>query len=100
MKNTRYSDMLATLVSEGAGKSIDAVQLVRADPGTAAMLAKLAKDPRRSSIVDGSGKLDQSLIYQAGFGAASFDIANNMNETETIFQMHPDLELCAQILIS
>jgi hypothetical protein len=100
MKTTKYTEMLAALVSSGVGKKIDPIQLVRADPNTAALLAKLKKDPQRRPVVDSTGKIDHSLVYQAGFEKTSFEIANGMNEAETIFQMHPDLELCAQILIS
>lgn len=99
-KKTDYGKMLAEIAQAGVGAKVDPVKLVRANPSAAALLSKLTQDPTRQPVRDGQGKLNPATINPAGFNNISTDVARNIHETDIIMQMHPDLELAAQILVS
>jgi len=100
MKNSSYNKMLAEITKAGIGAKVNPVQLVRTNPHAAALFSKLTNDPTKIPTRDGTGKINPAAINPAGFNTVSTDVARNMHETDIIMQMHPDLELAAQILIS
>lgn len=96
MSNT---DIRAVIGLVNNGKSFPAVSLVKSNPGLAATVSKLVHS-RQQAIFDANGNKSASNIDKSNFTELSRDIVEKANDSESIMQLFPDMELAAQILIS
>lgn len=85
------------LVNKGA--EYPALELVKKDPQLAAMISKLVRgrEPRR---INPSDPNSFSTVNPIGMKETSDAIQNRINDAENMLQLFPDMELCAQILVS
>ena len=84
-----------------SGKKTPAVTLVKDHPDTAALLSKLVKKRMERSTFDLKKKRDIGDTTKHGqMKEVSDRIKQNLNDSENILQLFPDIELSAQILVS
>lgn len=81
------------------GKSFPAISLVKTNPDLAASISKLVAS-RQQPIFDANGNKASTNINKGTFIEYSRDIIEKTNDSESIMQLFPDMELAAQILIS
>ena len=86
-----------TLVN--SGKKYPALQLIKKDPETAAVISKMVRprnpSERSKDTADAAARLNQSQIQ-----AISESTKTRASDNENTMQLFPDIELCAQVLIS
>lgn len=87
------------IAQANTGTRFPVMQIVRNDPGTAAVLSKLIPgiDPAQ---YDQKGRRSPVAPDVAAFNALSDKTAQGITDAETVMQMLPDMELASQILIS
>ncbi|MBK3787187.1 hypothetical protein G3A43_44385 [Paraburkholderia aspalathi] len=85
--------------SAATGKKFHVLQLVRRDPETAAILAKLvpSTNPPQYSQ-EGKREITQPNLYE--FRNAAEQTARNINDAETVMGLLPDMELAQQVLVA
>ena len=85
--------------SAAAGKKFRVLQLVRRDPETAAMLAKLVPSTNPPQYnQEGRREITQPNLYE--FRDAAEQTARNVNDAETVMGLLPDMELAQQVLVA
>jgi uncharacterized membrane protein YgcG len=95
MKKTFREAIKAT----NSGKEFPVMDLVRQGPEIAAMISKLVKAPVQPTY-DKDGERTLNVPIHNNFLQTSNEISEKSNDAENIFQLFPDMELSAQILIS
>jgi hypothetical protein len=83
----------------GSGKKFPVMSLVRENPELAATIAKLIPD-REIQRFDNSGNREPTPPNVHAFKQTSARTAQNSQDSKTVMQLLPDMELSAQILIS
>ncbi|WP_233874908.1 hypothetical protein [Paraburkholderia adhaesiva] len=85
--------------SAATGKKFHVLQLVRRDPETAAMLAKLVPSTNPPQYnQEGQREITQPNLYE--FRNAAEQTARNVNDAETVMGLLPDMELAQQVLVA
>lgn len=85
--------------SAATGRKFHVLQLVRRDPETAAILAKLV--PSTNPVQynqEGQREITQPNLYE--FRNAAEQTARNINDAETVMGLLPDMELAQQVLVA
>jgi hypothetical protein len=82
-----------------SGKRYPVMDLVRNDPGMAAVISKLVTD-REKATYDNEGNRTPLIPNTGAFKSTSQHIAQNVTDAQTVMQILPDMELSAQILVS
>lgn len=77
-----------------------AVSLVRQDPGMAALVSKVVRDPRAARIRDSEGNRGTNLPQTGVFQQSSQRRAKKNADAKMLLTLLPDLELGIQILTS
>jgi hypothetical protein len=97
MRNQESLKKVIGLVN--SGKSYPALQLVQANPQTAALVSKLIK-PRERNDFDLKRENSHHALNQAQILAISESTADRASDNENILKLFPDIELAVQILVS
>jgi hypothetical protein len=85
--------------SAASGKKFHVLQLVRRDPETAAILAKLVPSTNPTQYnQEGQREITQPNLYE--FRNAAEQTARNINDAETVMGLLPDMELAQQVLVA
>jgi hypothetical protein len=87
------------LLNSGTGKRFSSMELVRPDPGMAAMISKLIPSDQPTNFND-KGKMEPTAPDVGSFRQVSSRVAESISDAETVMQILPDTELSAQVLIS
>jgi len=93
------NDIKAVIGLVNNGKTFPAISLVKSNPDLAATISKLVSS-RKKPIFDANGNTASTNINKGTFIDYSRDIIEKTNDSESIMQLFPDMELAAQILIS
>lgn len=93
------NDIKAVIGLVNNGKTFPAISLVKTNPDLAAAISKLVSS-RKKPIFDANGNTANTNINKGTFVDYSRDIIEKTNDSESIMQLFPDMELAAQILIS
>lgn len=82
------------------GESVPALKLIQRSPETAAVASKLVESKTRSYSYnkEGNRRIDNPDILRMREQAVR--VGRNASDSEMVMQMLPEMELCAQILIS
>lgn len=96
MQDSSFKKAIALVDS---GTRYPVMDLVRQDPGMAAVLSKLTQGAQQPSY-DNSGNRETVTPNMQGFRQISQQTAEKSTEAQTVMQMLPDTELAAQILLS
>lgn len=97
MRNQESLKKVIGLVN--SGKAYPALQLVQANPDTAAMMSKLIK-PREKADFDLKRDNSYHALNQAQILAISESTSNRSRDNENIIKLFPDIELAVQIVVS
>lgn len=81
------------------GKQYPAISLVKTDPQIAATISKLTQG-RERPMFDKEGNRSFNQTNRTDFETISADISEKANDSESIMQLFPEMELGAQILVS
>ena len=92
-------DIKAVIGLVNNGKKFPAISLVKSNPDVAATISKLVSS-KLPPIFDANGNKANTNINKSTFVEFSRDIVEKTNDSESIMQLFPDMELAAQILIS
>ncbi|MGF6604689.1 hypothetical protein P3T23_009445 [Paraburkholderia sp. GAS448] len=85
--------------SAATGRKFHVLQLVRRDPETAAILAKLVPSTSPAQYnQEGQREITQPNLYE--FRNAAEQTARNINDTATVMGLLPDMELAQQVLVA
>jgi len=94
---TRNLKSVISLVNNG--KSYPAISLVKTKPELAATLSKLVES-RFKPEIDSKGNRKAAQADNGNLQSISNDIVEKTNDSESILQLFPEMELAEQILIS
>lgn len=95
-----FGDTLKKIQLSKPGTNVNPVALVKQNPTMAAMLSKFVADPTMAKTRNRDNKITAAVVQRQAIQQPSRDLAHSIVETQTVMQMHPDLEIAAQILIS
>lgn len=96
MKKTTFKE---AVLASNTGKQFPVMDLVRQGPEIAAMISKLVKAPSQPTY-DQKGERTLNVPIHNNFLQTSNEISEKSSDAENTFQLFPDMELSAQILIS
>jgi len=92
-------DFKAAMTAINNGKNYPAVSLVKTNPEVAAMISKLV-DARQRPLHDNRGNRTLDQTNRGNFEKISQEITEKSQDSESIMQLFPEMELAAQILVS
>ncbi|TXI11123.1 MAG: hypothetical protein E6Q68_06920 [Polynucleobacter sp.] len=98
MKRTKT--ISKTVQGSQGGKRIPLMDIVRHDASTAALISKLITDDSGHITHDRKGDRELNRIDKTILTQTSMAIGQKVQDFQTVMEALPDLELCAQILIS
>lgn len=99
-KKSSFEETLKKIQLAEPGAKLNPVALVRQNPNMAAMLSKFVQDPTMPKTRNQANKITAATVQRQAIQQPVRDLAHSIVETQTVMQMHPDLEIAAQILIS